>query len=198
MANTYRRNPWGTILGMLFLIGLMATWVWLPRQIVEQTRAVERQQMVHWAGDMTNQWIVSKSSRVMVDFSKEAKQAADWLNGGREMDSWLLDRIYTTLLWSDVFAYRMYSLAIWGLLIFPLLLAASADGLYVREIRKTMFVSQSPLRLRVGASLFLLTLVLLFVWLFVPVPMPALSAPTVLALMAYSFWIWMANLQKRI
>ncbi|SDX87615.1 DUF4400 domain-containing protein [Nitrosomonas halophila] len=198
MVNTYRRNPWSTILVMLFSIGLMATWVWLPKQIVEQTRAVERQQMVHWAGDMANQWIVSRSSLAMIDFSKEAEKAADWLNGGREIDSWLLDRIYTTLLWIDVFAYRMYSLVIWGLLVFPLLLAASADGLYVREIRKTMFVSQSPLRLRVGASLFLLTSVLLFVWLFVPVPLPALSAPTMLVLMAYSLWIWMANLQKRI
>lgn len=198
MADTYRRNPWSTILAIFLLIGLMATWIWLPRQVIEQTRAVERNQMVHWAGDLANQWIASKSSHVMVDFSREAKKTADWLDGNREIDSWVLDRIYTTLLWSDVFAYRLYSLAIWGLLTFPLLMAASMDGLYAREIRKTMFVSQSPLRLRMGAFLFLMTSVLLFAWLFIPIPLPVLTAPILLTLMAYSLWMWMANLQKRI
>ncbi|HNO76223.1 DUF4400 domain-containing protein [Nitrosomonas mobilis] len=176
---------------------MIAAWLLIPRQIVEQARVAEQQQMISWAGEGADQWIYGKSSAMALEFSREVVKATS-IEMTRELKGWVVDRIYTTILWSDIIFYRMYSLALWFLIAFPVLMAASTDGVLMREIRKNMFISQSPLRLSIGANLFLLSSVLLLLWLFIPFLLPAISAPGMILMMGFSLWMWMANIQKRI
>ncbi|SCZ85022.1 conserved membrane hypothetical protein [Nitrosomonas mobilis] len=197
MARTDRPNPWSTLIVTLCIIGMIAAWLLIPRQIVEQARVAEQQQMISWAGEGADQWIYGKSSAMALEFSREVVKATS-IEMTRELKGWVVDRIYTTILWSDIIFYRMYSLALWFLIAFPVLMAASTDGVLMREIRKNMFISQSPLRLSIGANLFLLSSVLLLLWLFIPFLLPAISAPGMILMMGFSLWMWMANIQKRI
>jgi hypothetical protein len=114
------------------------------------------------------------------------------------MERWLADRIYASVLWGTTVAYRAYALLMWGLLGIPLILAASVDGFYVREIRKTAFISQSPIRHKIGVHFFRLVSIAMVLWLFLPVPMPIIAAPAVVCFMALSLWLWVGNLQKRL
>ncbi|MBK6616916.1 MAG: DUF4400 domain-containing protein [Nitrosomonas sp.] len=179
------------------MAGLIATWFLIPRQVLEQTRIVDRQQMASLAGDNANHWVNSKASESMLEFSGELAKAASF-EITDELKGWVLDRIYITLLWSDIVFYRVYSFALWILIAFPILLAASSDGVLVREIRKNMFISQSPLRLSIGANLFVFSFALLLLWLFMPFPLPAILAPCLILLVVFSLWMWMSNIQKRI
>jgi len=197
MARTNRTNPWWTFIAFILLAGLIATWFLIPRQVLEQTRIVDRQQMASLAGDNANHWVNSKASESMLEFSGELAKAASF-EITDELKGWVLDRIYITLLWSDIVFYRVYSFALWILIAFPILLAASSDGVLVREIRKNMFISQSPLRLSIGANLFVFSFALLLLWLFMPFPLPAILAPCLILLVVFSLWMWMSNIQKRI
>jgi len=198
MARTDRMNPWWTFIAFILLTGLIAIWFLIPRQVLEQTRIMDRQQMASLAGDNANHWVNSKASESMEEFSRELAKSVKSFEITDELRVWLLDRIYVTLLWSDIVLYRMYSFTLWVLIALPFMLAASSDGVLIREIRKNMFISQSPLRLSIGANLFLLSLALLLLWLFMPFPLPAILAPILILLVAFSLWMWMANIQKRI
>jgi hypothetical protein len=117
---------------------------------------------------------------------------------GSEIDHWATDRIYTSLIWLNLITYRSFTLLMWGLLGIPFVLAASVDGFYLREIRKTSFVSQSPIRHKIGIHFFKLVSVAVLVWLCIPVPMPFIVAPTVICFLALSLWLWVGHLQKRL
>lgn len=197
MASRSNQSPWISFFTVILLVALVATWLFIPRQIVQQAAEAEREQMVRWVGKAANEWINSRSVELLQELSREAAKVTS-LEMNDAIKEWMIDRLYTTLLWCDVFVFRLYSIVIWLLIILPLLLAASADGLYSREIRKSMFTSQSPLRLRIGSSFFFFGMVLLFTWLFLPVPLPVIIAPLLIIVMAFSCWIWVANLQKRI
>jgi hypothetical protein len=106
--------------------------------------------------------------------------------------------VYVTLLWASLIVYRAYVLMMWALIGIPLILAASVDGLFIREIRKHSFVSQSPIRHKIGIHFFRLVSVVMVVWLCLPVPAPVFVAPSVICFMAFSLWLWAGNLQKRL
>lgn len=80
----------------------------------------------------------------------------------------------------------------------PLILAASVDGFYVREIRKMAFTSQSPIRHKIGIHAFKMVSLAMVAWLCLPIPMPIVAAPAVVCFVAVSLWLWVANLQKRL
>jgi hypothetical protein len=68
----------------------------------------------------------------------------------------------------------------------------------VREIRKYSFVAQSPIRHMLGVRVMWIVIIGLIGWLFLPVTLPALIAPSLTVALAYSLWLWVSNLQKRL
>ncbi|WP_126448260.1 DUF4400 domain-containing protein [Sulfuricystis multivorans] len=192
-----KRGEWGSFIAVLLIAALIAAWALIPVRAFEETWQAEQSQLVAWAGEATHRWITMQAAGIMADTAKEASKAAKDL-GGSQIEKWLTDRIYASLLWTNVVVYRAYTLMMWALLGMPLILAASIDGFYVREIRKTAFISQSPIRHKIGVHFFRLVSVAMVLWLFLPAPMPIIAAPAVVCFMALSLWLWMGNLQKRL
>ena len=142
-------------------------------------------------------WIKSQAISAMNGMAKDAEKAARDL-GESGIERWLADRIYASVMWVATAAHRAAALMMWLLLGIPLILAASVDGFYVREIRKTAFISQSPIRHKIGIHFFRLVSIAMVLWLFLPIPMPIIAAPAVVCFMALSLWLWVGNLQKRL
>lgn len=192
-----KRGEWGALFAVLLLIGLLATWALIPTRVIDATWNAEQQQMATWAGEGANQWIVQQAASAMSETAKDAGKAAASLSKS-DIERWLTERIYTSLIWGNLITYRGFSLLMWGLLGIPFVLAASVDGFYMREIRKNSFVSQSPIRHKIGIHFFKLVSFAVLVWLCVPVPMPFITAPVVICFLAMSLWLWVGHLQKRL
>lgn len=192
-----KRGEWGSFFAVLLLIGFLAVWVLIPVRVIDATWQAEQQQMTRWAGEGANRWIVLQTASALSETAKDAGKAAASLSKS-DIERWLTDRIYASLIWGNLITYRSFTLLMWGLLGIPFVLAASVDGFYLREIRKTSFVSQSPIRHKIGIHFFKLVSVAVLVWLCIPVPMPFIVAPTVIFFMALSLWLWVGHLQKRL
>lgn len=192
-----RINPWTSFLIFAFITAFAAALLFLPEQTVRHTAQQEREQMITWAGNLPSKWIGISTREFIRDFPDEI-HAINTLDINQTLKNWLKERFYTLLIWYDVCIYRMFSVAVWFLLFLPFLIAASIDGYYLREIRKSMFTSQSPLRLKIGSVTSILSIFSIMTWLLIPIPVPVIIAPLILALMGFSCWIWTANLQKRI
>jgi hypothetical protein len=192
-----KRGEWATFIATLLIAGLMAAWALIPAKVLEATWQAEQQQMSAWTGESTNRRVLSQVVGSMNGAAKDAERTAAGL-GESVAERWLTDRIYASLLWASLVAYRAHALTMWGLLGLPLILAASVDGFYVREIRKTAFISQSPIRHKIGVHSFRLVSVAMVAWLCLPVPMPVIVAPAVVCFAAASLWLWVGHLQKRL
>jgi hypothetical protein len=192
-----KRGEWGSFFAVLLLIGFLAAWALIPVRVIDATWLAEQQQMTRWAGEGANQWIVLQTASALSETAKDAGRAADSLSKS-DIERWLTDRIYASLIWGNLIIYRSFTLLMWGLLGIPFVLAASVDGFYLREIRKTSFVSQSPIRHKIGIHFFKLVSVAVLVWLCIPVPMPFITAPVVICFLAMSLWLWVGHLQKRL
>jgi hypothetical protein len=190
-------GPWGAFIAVLLFIGLIAAWALVPGRVLEATWQAEQAQMKAWAGDASNRWIISQAAGAMNGAAKDAETTASDL-GDSLIERWLTDRIYASLLWANIIIYRTQALVMWGLLGMPLVLAASVDGFYVREIRKNAFISQSPIRHTIGVHFFRLVTIAMVVWLCLPIPAPIIVAPAVLLFASLSLWLWVGNLQKRL
>lgn len=192
-----KRGEWGSFFAVLLLVGLLAAWALIPVRVIDATWQAEQQQMTRWAGEGANQWIVLQTASALSETAKDAGKAAASLSKS-DIERWLTDRIYASLIWGNLITYRSFTLLMWGLLGIPFVLAASVDGFYLREIRKTSFVSQSPIRHKIGIHFFKLVSLAILVWLCIPVPMPFIAAPTVICFLALSLWLWVGHLQKRL
>jgi hypothetical protein len=192
-----KQGTWGGFIATILLVGFVLAWALIPSRLLEETWLAEKHQMAAWAGEATSRWILSQAADFMTETAKQAQKAANDL-GSSQIEKWLTDRIYAGLIWANVAAFRAYALMMWALLGIPLILAASVDGYYVREIRKTTFTSQSPIRHKIGIHFFRLVSVAMVVWLFLPIPMPIIAAPAVVCFTALSLWLWVGNLQKRL
>lgn len=192
-----KRGEWATFIATLLVAGLLAAWALIPTKVLEATWQVEQQQMSAWAGESANRWILSQAVGAMNGTARDAERTVSSLCDSG-VERWLTDRIYASLLWANLIVYRAHALMMWGLLGIPLILAASVDGFYVREIRKTAFISQSPIRHKIGVHSFRLVGVAMVAWLCLPVPMPVIVAPVVVCFAAFSLWLWVGHLQKRL
>ena len=192
-----KRGEWGSFFAVLLLVGLLAAWALIPVRVIDATWEAEQQQMTRWAGEGANQWIVQQTASALSETVKDAGKVATSLSKS-DIERWLTDRIYASLIWGNLITYRSFTLLMWGLLGIPFVLAASVDGFYLREIRKTSFVSQSPIRHKIGIHFFKLVSLAILVWLCIPVPMPFIAAPTVICFLALSLWLWVGHLQKRL
>jgi len=192
-----RSNPWVNFFITALALALLTTILLLPEQVIRQTAEVEREQMILWTGKSASEWVGIHSKEFIEDLSDKASEITS-LDINQTFKDWMVDRIYVSLIWYDVFVYRMFSAVVWFLVIFPLFMAASIDGYYLREIRKSMFTSQSPLKLRIGSLFSVLSMAGIIVWLLIPIPIPVITAPMLIIVLVFSCWIWTANLQKRI
>lgn len=192
-----KRGEWGAFFSIILMVGILATWALIPVKAIESSWRTEQETMVAWAGEGTQRWIESQAGEMLSQVAKEGAKAVNGM-GSSQIDGWLSGRVYVTLLWASLVVYRAYVLMMWALIGIPLILAASVDGLFIREIRKHSFVSQSPIRHKIGIHFFRLVSVVMVVWLCLPVPAPVFVAPSVICFMAFSLWLWAGNLQKRL
>ena len=195
--HAHKQGEWATFIATMLIFGIVAIWATIPIQAIEETWQLEQNQMLSLAGESSDRWIKAQAAGMLAGLAEDAKKSADGL-GDSQIEHWLIGRIYASLLWANLVVYRASSLLMWLLPSIPLILAASVDGFYVREIRKTSFVSQSPIRHMIGIYLFRLISIAVVVWLVIPVPMPLVFAPIVVCFMAASLWLWVSNLQKRL
>ena len=198
MAQPVRKqNEWGAFVSIILMVGVLVCWALIPARVLESSWRTEQEKMALWAGDSTHRWIGAQAGDVLNQVAREGERATSGL-GIDQIDNWLTGRVYVTLLWASLIVYRAYVLLMWGLIGIPLILAAAADGFLIREIRKHSFVSQSPIRHKIGIHFFRLITVAMVVWLCLPVPAPIFVAPAVIGFMAFSLWLWASNLQKRL
>ena len=179
------------------MVGVLAGWALIPVKTMETSWRTEQETMSAWAGEGTRRWIESQAGEMLNQVAREGEKAVNGM-GSSQIDGWLAGRIYVTLLWASLVVYRAYVLMMWALIGIPLMLAASVDGLYMREIRKHSFVSQSPIRHKIGIHFFRLVSIVMVVWLCLPIPASVFVAPSVICFMAFSLWLWAGNLQKRL
>lgn len=192
-----KKGEWGAFIATLLVAGIVAIWALIPIRVMEATWQSEQSQMVSWAGKSSDGWIKAQVAGMLAAVAEDAKESADSL-GDSQIENWLKGRIYVSLLWANLAIYRASTFLMWSLLGIPLIFAASVDGYYVREIRKTTFVSQSPIRHKIGGHFFWLASIAALAWLCLPVPMPIIAAPLVICFIAVSMWLWVGNLQKRL
>jgi hypothetical protein len=198
LARPYKkRGEWGAFIGIVLMVGILATWALIPIKVMESSWRTEQESMAAWAGEGTRRWIENQAGEMLSQLAEEGAKAVDGM-GRSQVDGWLAGRVYVTLLWASLIVYRAYVLMMWALIGIPLVLAASVDGLYIREIRKHSFVSQSPIRHKIGIHFFRLVTIIMVVWLCLPIPAPVFVAPSVIGFMAFSLWLWAGNLQKRL
>ena len=190
-------GEWGAFFSIVLMVGILATWELIAVLVLVSSWLTYLESMAAWAGEGTRRWIESQAGEMLSQVAKEGAKAVNGM-GSSQIDGWLSGRVYVTLLWASLVVYRAYVLMMWALIGIPLILAASVDGLFIREIRKHSFVSQSPIRHTIGIHFFRLVSVVMVVWLCLPVPAPVFVAPSVICFMAFSLWLWAGNLQKRL
>lgn len=195
-ANT-RTDGWGRTLLLIGTLVFMAAWALIPVSVLETTWQAEQQQMASWSGIATHDWLMAKVSGLTGSVNTGISRWTGVL-GASAVEAWLAERAYATILWLGLAVYRSQALVLWSLVGIPVILAATIDGFFVREIRKTSFVSQSPIRHKIGVMFFRWVVVAVTVWLLLPTPAPIVFIPGALLFVAASLWLWTANLQKRI
>lgn len=192
-----QQGEWSTFVAVLLIFAFLAAWALIPTRMFEEILRAEMSQIASWGGEATREWVGHKTAEWIAGLSDDAQRQIERL-GGSGIEAWLKDRIYASVLWASIAAYRVQVLVMWSLLGLPLLIAASIDGFYVREIRKTAFISQSPIRHKIGVHFFRLVTIAMMAWLLLPLPMPLVAAPAVIVFAAVSLWLWVGNLQKRL
>lgn len=163
-------------------------------------RDAEQRQLVAWLGHETDQWIMEQIFSLLETVNREVGHAFESaeLSGNEKVDRWLMERAFAGTVWTHVILYRGGMLLMWTLFALPCILAAMADGHYRRQIAKASFSSQSPMLHKRGVDLAKLVGVSLVAWLFVPIYVSTWVAPLAIAGLSFAWWLWVANLQKRL
>lgn len=192
-----KQGEWSSFFAIVLLFCFVAALLFVPTKVLENTWQEEQLQMHEWAGDVASQQLLLQTSTVMLSIVKDANKSTGTM-GNNQIETWLADRIYAWVHWFAMIVYRLYSLLMWSLIGIPFLMAACADGYYVREIRKTSFTSQSPIRHKIGVHFSKMVTLAMTAWLCLPIKAPIFAAPMVIFFMALSMWLWLGNLQKRL
>lgn len=202
-----RQNDSG--LGMVVAIGVfilvVATWVFIPPATIRAAWMHERTE-VHMLAGEGEQLMFAESMRQLQQsmsrdfrvFLQDADAIGDGPLGNQGFSQWTRSRIEATWLWLGLVTYRLKVLSGWLLPGIPLVIVTYLDGHYMREIRKYSFVAQSPIRHKLGIRVTWIVIIGLGIWVTVPIPLPAMIAPILTVSLAYSLWLWVSNLQKRL
>ncbi len=202
-----RRDDSGlsTALAIGVFIAVVATWLVIPPAIIRSAWLAERAEVFSLAGQgehlVFRKTMSSLQQSIARDFQGyllEAESMGQGPLGNASFSQWARQRIEATWIWIGLVAYRLNVLMGWLLPGIPLAIVAYLDGHYMREVRKFSFVAQSPIRHKLGIRVMWVVLLGLAGWLLIPVPLPALIAPVLTVSLAYSLWLWVSNLQKRL
>ncbi len=195
----------GAVLAIVVFVVISATWIFIPPAVIRGVWMAERVEVYALAGTgehrMFGQATASLQQSMLRDFRGfllDADAMGEGPLGNVGFSQWARSRIEATWLWVGLVVYRLHVLMGWLLPGIPLAVVAYLDGHYMREIRKFSFVAQSPIRHKLGIRVMWVVLVGLAAWLLVPVTLPAMIAPALTVAMAYSLWLWVSNLQKRL
>lgn len=202
-----RQNDSG--LRMILAIGvfilIIATWIFIPPAAIRAAWMHERTEVHALAGEGEQMMFAEAMRQVRQSMSADFRmflQDADSLGvgplGNEGFSQWTRSRIEATWLWLGLVIYRLNVLMAWLLPGIPLVIVCYLDGHYMREIRKFSFVAQSPIRHKLGVRVMWVVLIGLSGWLLIPIPLPAMIAPALTVSLAYSLWLWVSNLQKRL
>jgi hypothetical protein len=198
MAQKEKNESNNGIYTLIFLVLLLlGFWLFTPLKTMESTWHSELTQIINDGGTQTNEWILSQSMLLVRGLSINIIESAD-ISSSSSLDSWLMERMYVTVIWLNLFGYRLFIAVMWALLCMPLVFASIIDGFYTREIYKETFISQSPVRHKMGVKTFNLLLVVVLIWLIIPIPIPVYVIPIIFIVKAISSWFWVSNLQKRL
>lgn len=190
-------------LGVFILV--VATWVFISPATIRAAWMHERSEVHALAGEGEQRMFAEAMGQLQHSISRDFRaflQDADEMGNGplgnQGFSQWTRSRIEATWLWLGLVKYRLNVLSGWLLPGIPLVIVAYLDGHYMREIRKYSFVAQSPIRHKLGIRVTWIVIIGLAGWLLVPIPLPALIAPFLTISLAYSLWLWVSNLQKRL
>ena len=200
-----KESGWHVFLALSAFIAIVFTWLLIPPTVVRNAWMSERAEIFALVGQ--GEPLIFRSAMNSIFYSiasdfrgyvDDAGALSDGPFGHAGFSRWARERITATWLWIGLVAYRLHVLAGWLLPGIPLASVAYMDGHYIREIRKYSFVAQSPIRHKLGIRVTSLALAGLTVWLLIPVRLPVLIAPILTVSIAYSLWLWVSNLQKRL
>lgn len=199
MATQHRKSEFslGKIIGMAFILIVMLTLGFMPSKSMTAAWEGERRMTTAVGSVRFDKWIVLESDKITAGWGEAANEAMNH-TGDSAVSHIVNERIYVAFVWLRLIAYRAISLMFWSLIGIPFVFAAAIDGYYVREIRKESFISQSPIRHKLGASAMQHSTLAVLVWIFLPISAPPLIAPLLIGVASFACWIWLANLQKRI
>jgi hypothetical protein len=185
---------------VIAMFGTIAILILLPLPIFQAVLDAEQRQLIHWLGMESDQWIMNQIFDLVQAINKEVSQLLETTepSGNDKMDRWLMERGYAATLWAHVILYRSGMFLMWALFALPCVLAAMNDGHYRRQISKASFTSQSPMLHKRGVDLAKLVFVSMVAWLFVPFYLSTWIAPVAIAGLSFAWWLWVANLQKRL
>lgn len=195
-----KSSGFGLAIAYVIFACLLGIFSLMPVKAFEETWQAEQKETISYGGEKTNAWILSQSSVLVSGTTKFAIDLSSSVTSASYagFGIWILSRIQSTLIWVSLISYRVYLLIMWALLGFPFFIAAAVDAYYTREINKDSFVSQSPIRHKMGVKLFYMVNFMLIAWLILPIHVPTLLIPILDVLMAMSSWMWIVNLQKRL
>jgi len=199
-ASSEGKHSFASIVLVIVIFGSLAVLAFVPVEVFQALRMREQRQIVDWLGAETDQWIMDRIldalSWVNAEAGQVMEQAAN--SGNKKIDLWLLDRIHAAAIWSHVVFYRLGMIIMWMAFALPCLMAAFLDGYFQRQIAKASFTSQSPRLHKGGVDLAMLVGACLVAWIFAPIFVSTLVAPVAIGVMSFAWWVWMANLQKRL
>lgn len=198
-------SGFGTALAIGVFVVVLATWLFIHPSVIRGAWMAERGEVYALAGEgehrvfgQTMTSLQQTMSRDFQNFLLDADAMGQGQLGNVGFSQWTRSRIEATWLWLGLVIYRLHVLMGWLLPGIPLAIVAYLDGYYVREIRKFSFVAQSPIRHKLGVRVVWVVIIGLTCWLFLPISLPGLIAPCLTVFLAYSVWLWVGNLQKRL
>lgn len=185
---------------VIVIFGAFAVMLLVPLPVFNAVRDAEQRQLVSWLGTDTHQWVMNQIFDVLEAINKEVTAAfvSSELSGNEKIDRWVMTRAYAGTVWAHVILYRCGMLAMWTIFALPCMFAAMSDGHFRRQISKASFTSQSPMLHKRGVDLAKLVAALLVAWLFAPIYVSTWVAPFAIVGLSFAWWLWVANLQKRL
>jgi hypothetical protein len=194
-----RMTGWSALTAVVVMVVFLLVIFALPVPVAEQSLEIERRQLVTngLGTEGMDSWIASQAADwTKLTIAMLNRNAGD--GRGSQLAAYWAERLYVFALWFTMISYRAAALLMWSLIAVSILSCMIVEGFYIREIRKTTFSSQSPIKHKAGLMLFKWVGWAALVWIFLPFPMPFLLVPAAIVMVGLGMRTWVANLQKRI
>lgn len=194
------KHSFASILIVIILFGSIAVLALVPVDTFQVLRQQEQKQLVYWLGAESDQWIMDRILDGLEWINRESGKMMEeaTVSGNTKIDAWLINRIHAATIWTHVIMYRIGMIIMWTAFALPCLLAAYVDGYFERQVAKASFTSQSPRLHKAGVDMAVFVSAALVAWIFAPVFVSTLVAPIAIGTLSFAWWVWMANLQKRL